>query len=231
MSSLLPINDTSALFEICWMQSINAGLQWSQLVGCFFIFYCFFFAEKKTLWYVLIAHSITGFIGVLVETLFSALRCAGNTNPQVAYLLAFNEINWIIFEASTVIYSFLKTNTIISNQLVRTTTNVFMFCALCVFAGFRMHIGVLRFNENSLMTPSIAEAHSRAFVVWGLTDVIVFVLMLYATITQLREATETVSVLVAWPQCFVNETNYVLDHFGRKKALSRPLLSRHCLAS
>ncbi|KAI8618434.1 hypothetical protein BC830DRAFT_1108980, partial [Chytriomyces sp. MP71] len=171
------------------------GPKWSQLIGCFFIFYCYLFAEKKPIWNVLLVVGITGFVGGLVETLFQALRCAGNTDPNVAYLIAFNEINWIIYEASTVLFSYIKASTVIINERVRTAANVFMAVAFVIFAGLRINIGRLRFAHNRLKDAEIGQAHSYAFIIWGITDLLIFFIMMYATAKQTSEKTG-VSLLI-----------------------------------
>ncbi|KAI8619595.1 hypothetical protein BC830DRAFT_1103639 [Chytriomyces sp. MP71] len=191
------VNDTVITFELCWMTSINSGLNWSQLTGCFFLLYCFVFADKKLLWNVLLAHALTGFAGILVETLFSALRCNGNSDPKLAYLLALNEINWIIYEASTVLYSYIKTRTAIRSRMTLKFFNGFMTAAFFIFIALRANIGYLRFSSNTLMNASISRAHSYAFIVWGTSDLTIFGLMIYWTWNQMQKENvfENVSLL------------------------------------
>jgi hypothetical protein len=45
----------SPTFDVCWMNSINGGMQWSTLIGCFLIFYCYLFSRGEVLWNVLVS--------------------------------------------------------------------------------------------------------------------------------------------------------------------------------
>ncbi|KAI8849441.1 hypothetical protein BC829DRAFT_391759 [Chytridium lagenaria] len=161
------------------------GLQWSSLVGCFLIFYCFTFSQRY------FAHGLSGFIGTLVETAYIAARreCVPpspttasavlNSSPLLAYLLLFNEINWIVHEATTVYYSFIKTSVIFTSDILRRTFTIIMAILLVIFAALRVNIGRLRFSNNALGNPAIASAHSYAFLVWGIADLIILFLLVW----------------------------------------------------
>ncbi|KAI8607454.1 hypothetical protein BC830DRAFT_1158763 [Chytriomyces sp. MP71] len=136
--------------------------------------------------YIQLALSLTGFFGILVETLFSALRCSDNMDPKFAYLLALNEINWIVYESSTVLYSYIKTRTAIRNCSFLNVCNMVMIFAFIAFTGARIYIGWLRFTTDTLMDLNISRAHSYAFLVWGASDLVVFGLMMFSTWNQLQ---------------------------------------------
>lgn len=56
--------------------------------------------NRNALWMILLAHAFTGFFGSLLENIFLAKKVS-NPTENWAILLGLNEINWIIFEAST----------------------------------------------------------------------------------------------------------------------------------
>ncbi|KAJ3191893.1 hypothetical protein HK101_007307 [Irineochytrium annulatum] len=166
-------------FDQCWMQPISGGLQWSTLVGTTLILYCYAFSKGELLWRVLFFHAISGFCGMLMETSFSAARVCGNDNPALAAIILVNEVNWIVHEATTVLYSFIKTAVILTSDSVKRTFQILMLVLFVIFAVLRVNIGRLRFSHNALMDNDIEQAHSYAFVVWGLADLIIMVLLVW----------------------------------------------------
>jgi hypothetical protein len=112
-----------------------------------------------------------------METSFEAARTSGNQDPTFGYLLAFNEINWILHESTTVLYSLFKTSTVIQKNVFRKLVYGFMGVCFVIFAGLRINIGRLRFERDTLSDPDIAAAHSYAFIVWGISDFFVLGLL------------------------------------------------------
>jgi len=169
----------------CWMGQINTGLNWVQMVGCVLIIYGYALSTPKPLWKILLAHAASGFFGTFLETCFLANK-ACETGTYVAILLGLNEINWIIHEASTVVYSLLKVAPVLamdepSGDSLKHTRKVFMavFGVLfLVFSAFRINIGVLRVQEDNVGSIDISIAHSRAFIVWGIADLIILGLII-----------------------------------------------------
>ncbi|KAI8898791.1 hypothetical protein BC833DRAFT_588386 [Globomyces pollinis-pini] len=54
---------------------------------------------------------------------------------------------------------------------------------LIIFALLRFNIGRVRFTDNTLNNVAIGKAHSYAFLIWGLTDLIVFGLLIQNTVS------------------------------------------------
>ncbi|KAI8611663.1 hypothetical protein BC830DRAFT_1140233, partial [Chytriomyces sp. MP71] len=73
--------------------------------------------------------------------------------------------------------------------------NVFMSVAFVIFAALRINIGRLRFAHNRLGDTDIGEAHSYAFIVWGISDLLIFCIMMYATASQMGGKTGVKSVV------------------------------------
>lgn len=164
-------------FAACWLQNVWA-LPWVQLVGCFYIFYQFALSDKRYAWKVLLAHALSGFCGSIIETCYAA-NTTCNTGINVAWLLGINEINWIIHEASTVLYSFLKFIPAIRTNQGKNILKGLMAVLFVIFAALRINIGVLRSSKNKLGDAEIDLAHAWAFIVWGFSDIVVLVLMIY----------------------------------------------------
>ncbi|KAI8849442.1 hypothetical protein BC829DRAFT_391765 [Chytridium lagenaria] len=172
-SSIMSINEMS--FDQCWLIAVSGGLQWSTLVG-----FC-----TRCLW---IPRNLieTGYIAAKREcvssTAFSPSTDAVATivsSPLLAYLLLFNELNWIVHEATTVYYSFIKTSVIFTSETLRRTFTIIMAVLMVAFAALRFNIGRLRFSNNALGNAAIANAHSYAFLVWGVADLIILFLLVW----------------------------------------------------
>ncbi|KAJ3098280.1 hypothetical protein HDU96_011146 [Phlyctochytrium bullatum] len=76
-----------------------------------------------------------------------------------------------------VYWVFLKV--IFTHDALRKGFGYFMLTLAVVFAALRLNIGRLRFTENSLGSPSIATAHSYAFLVWGVADLVILALLVW----------------------------------------------------
>ncbi|KAJ3214906.1 hypothetical protein HDU67_001055, partial [Dinochytrium kinnereticum] len=186
-SALASVAIPTPSFDQCWMAAIGGGLQWSSLIGCFLIFYCFAFSKTEMLWRVLFAHALSGFLGTLMETAFIAakrdcvpLAAPAPTPPtSLAYILLLNEINWIVHESTTVWYSYIKTSVIFTSESLRKVFTILMIVLFIAFSTLRVNIGRLRFSENTLNNADIAAAHSYAFLVWGFADLIILFLLVW----------------------------------------------------
>ncbi|KAI8892673.1 hypothetical protein BC833DRAFT_610989 [Globomyces pollinis-pini] len=93
-----------------------------------------------------------------------------------------NEVNWIIHEATTVFYSTIKLETVITNQTHKKILQGILGVSFAVFALLRLNIGRLRFSANTTMNNDIAQAHSYAFIIWGFADLIIFILLIKNTL-------------------------------------------------
>ncbi|KAJ3345818.1 hypothetical protein HDU91_007226 [Kappamyces sp. JEL0680] len=200
----------------------GSGLVWSQVVGtatetnpgCVLIAYSYClqpqFLRSRPLWKVLLTHAITGFLGSFCENIFLAKQIS-DPNENWAVLLGLNELNWIIFESSTVAYSILKLDIIILDPRHVLWLHRVMFVLFLGFAAFRIDIGVLRYRFNTTMNEDIAQAHAHAFVWWGVADLIVLVLLMHYTLDYVKMAILIVIVgqLTASSQAVTNLNTWV----------------------
>jgi hypothetical protein len=166
-------------FETAWLQTYaGSGLAWVQSCSCVLIMYAYVISNKKFNWKILLAHGVSGFCGTMIENTFIAKKvCCSAENWAI--LLGLNEICWIVHEASTVIYSQIKLETVIMNKKVKLALRGVMGLLFIGFVIFRIQIGVLRVQYNTTGNALIGEAHSNAFIFWGLADLIIFGLLIY----------------------------------------------------
>ncbi|KAJ3220919.1 hypothetical protein HK099_003904 [Clydaea vesicula] len=166
-------------FLTFWLKQFQSdGLAWVQSVGCFLIIYGFTISRREKLWKVLLFHGITGLLGTLVETFYIAKKVSHPTEVW-SILLGLNEINWIINEASTVVYSVIKLEAGISSPVVKKSIRIFLAVLFVAFAALRSNIGYLRVRDDKTMNPDIAKAHSFAFISWGVAELVVFGMLCY----------------------------------------------------
>ncbi|KAJ3275842.1 hypothetical protein HDV01_006708 [Terramyces sp. JEL0728] len=163
----------------------GSGLSSVQTICTMYVIYAFCLYTKKTLWYVLIVHGITGFLGTFIENCFIAKKVS-DPNENWAVLLGMNEINWILHESTTVLFSLLKLELIVFSRFYRKILRGVMLVCFVAFASCRINIGVDRVRDNTTMNFAIAQAHSYAFLVWGISDLILFSLLIANTISQLK---------------------------------------------
>ena len=163
----------------------TSGLSWVQTVGCFYVIYGFLISTKKTLWKVLLVHGITGLLGSLLENIFLANNIA-NPGSNLAWILLLNEVNWILNESSTVVYSMIKLEAVITSPLVKKTIRFLMGALFIIYAVCRIYIGILRMRFNTTMNPSIESAHSYAFLPWGVADLVLLGLLVQNTVEQVH---------------------------------------------
>ena len=90
----------------------TSGLSSVQTVCTFYIIYAYMLYTRKTLWHVLIVHAVSGMLGTFIENTFIAKQMS-SPHESWAFLLGLNEINWILHESMTVLYSLLKLETIV----------------------------------------------------------------------------------------------------------------------
>ncbi|KAJ3150446.1 hypothetical protein HDU86_006618 [Geranomyces michiganensis] len=176
-------------FGASWLIAINTGLNWVQLVGCVLIAYGYAISARVGLWHIVFAMGTTGFSGTMMETAYIANTLSGSSR-NVALLLGFNEINWILHESLTVYYSLRKTEIVLTNERFRKILRIVMGVLAVGFAGFRINIGRLRVRDNTTGNAAISEAHSWAFILWGLADLIIFMLLVLKTRSDAKAAAE-----------------------------------------
>ncbi|KAI9325157.1 hypothetical protein DFJ73DRAFT_784452 [Zopfochytrium polystomum] len=167
-------------FFVCYLEPINAGLPWSILVGCALIVYCALASSPsptrgRRLWRVLLVHAAAGMAGTLAENAWIA--GANCSLGRWGWVLLANEVNWVLHEGSTVYYSYIKTKVVLKSPRQEKYLNAFIFALFVAFTGFRLNIGWLRFRDNDLMNNDIRLAHTWAFLVWAVADLVLMVLL------------------------------------------------------
>jgi hypothetical protein len=208
----LAVSDFNTLLLESYTKS---GMAWVQTVGCLWAIYGYLTNSKKQLWTILFAHAITGLIGIFLENVFIA-RKACCSNENWGWLLGLNEINWVIHESTTVLFSLIKLETIFTSEMVKRIVRGIMLALLFAFTIFRGVIGYFRVRDNTTMNLAIQQAHSWAFVFWGLADVVIFVLLVQNTIHHLRNSTSALSGLIetlfksSIPRIFILVANTLL---------------------
>ncbi|KAI8821724.1 uncharacterized protein EV422DRAFT_429647 [Fimicolochytrium jonesii] len=174
-------------FSSCWLDSIDTGMNWVQLVGCTMVMYGYLISNRRGLWTIVLAHGAAGFLGTIMESAFIANdKCEGAT--RVGLILGFNELNWITNEIATVYYSLCKIEVIITQDTYRRYLRYFMGVLALIFTGFRMNIGILRVRDNVTGNPAISEAHSWAFIIWGIADLLIFFMLVGKTYMDIHDA-------------------------------------------
>ncbi|KAJ3258149.1 hypothetical protein HK103_003967 [Boothiomyces macroporosus] len=163
----------------------GSGLSSVQTVCTFYIIYAYCLYTRKPLWHVLIVHAVTGMLGTFIENSFIA-KTVSNPTENWAILLGLNEVNWILHESGTVLYSLLKLEVIVSHSKYKQVLRIIMMICFVAFAICRVNIGYHRVKDDTTMNPEIAKAHSYAFLVWGIADLILFGLLIANTLNQLK---------------------------------------------
>ncbi|KAI9349310.1 hypothetical protein DFJ73DRAFT_960069 [Zopfochytrium polystomum] len=208
--------------------------------------YCYSFSVRgQTLWRVLLVHAAAGFVGTLVETAWiGAVNCGF---PAWAWLLAVNEVNWVLHESSplaarekwglfTVYYSYIKTMVVVRSTTLNKVLKVILLVVFAGFVGCRANIGRLRYLENQLMTDDIELAHNYAFMVWGTADLVLMVLLVLNVIDYARKKRESEKDGVFVVQTLLNSSiprfaviflNTIITPNPRPHTKTRPLLIRN----
>ncbi|KAI9341793.1 hypothetical protein DFJ73DRAFT_843359 [Zopfochytrium polystomum] len=168
-------------FDLCWLQTITDGY-FTQCAGCLALVYNFLFSRPgDRLWTVLLVNGLSGLFAGLMQSAFEAGRNYCNMPEQgLAYLMAFAEIFWILFETSTVAYSFMKLSTVITSRRLLQVLQIIMLLLGVAFSGVRIYIGHLRYNHNIIWDDDIGHAHSIAFLIWTSSDFIVLSLLVWS---------------------------------------------------
>ncbi|KAI9324938.1 hypothetical protein DFJ73DRAFT_870917 [Zopfochytrium polystomum] len=180
-------------FDVCWLEPLSGGQQWSKLMGCALIMYCYSFSQRKSLWNVLFVHALSGFLGTIIENVWvAAANCKimvpGDTSSSYAYVLLINELNWIPHESSIIIYSYIKTRVILKSAVMEKIVNYFLGIVFLLYVACRANIGRLRFQHNFLSDDDIALAHNYVYILWIIADVVLFVLLIWNVVDHLSKS-------------------------------------------
>jgi hypothetical protein len=212
MSLQQPVSDFATLFLETYTKS---GLAWVQTVGCIWCIWGYFTNTRKILWTILFVHALSGLVGIFLENIFIAKKaCCSNENW--AFLLGFNEVNWVLHESTTVLFSLIKLETIFTSPLVKKVLRAIMIGLLVCFTVFRGMIGFYRVRDNTTQNPAIAQSHSYAFIFWGLADLVIFTLLVQNTIHHMKNSTAALSGLISTlfkssiPRIFILVVNTLL---------------------
>ncbi|KAI9325870.1 hypothetical protein DFJ73DRAFT_965508 [Zopfochytrium polystomum] len=194
ISNVLP----QTRFDVCWLEPLNGGQQWSKLMGCSLIIYSWSFSQRKSLWNVILVHAIGGLLGTLLENVWvAAANChlmtqkpnSTNFEPSsFAYILFVNEVNWIAHESTVIIYSYIKTRIVLKNPTVEKVVNYFLGAMFLAYVGLRVNIGWLRYKNNQLMDEDIALAHNYVYIAWLVADAVLMALLFLNVLDHLRQS-------------------------------------------
>ncbi|KAI9319558.1 hypothetical protein DFJ73DRAFT_769572 [Zopfochytrium polystomum] len=180
-------------FDVCWLEPLSGGQQWSKLMGCALIMYCYSFSQRKSLWNVVLVHAVSGFLGTIIENVWvAAANCKimvpGDTASSYAYVLLVNELNWIPHESTIIVYSYLKTRVILKGVMLERMVNYFLGGVFLLYVACRANIGRLRFQHNLLSDDDIALAHNYVYILWIIADVVLFVLLIWNVVDHLSKS-------------------------------------------
>jgi hypothetical protein len=182
------------ILEIFINTYATSGMAWAQAFGCVLCMFAFFGSNRKQLWVVLMVHAVTGFLGMAIENFYTAQNILNPAESKTwAILLLINEINWIAFEFSTVIFSAVKLMAIIESSTEKWIFRTFYVVCLVGFSCFRGWIGWMRYTNNTVMNPEIMKLHSYAFIFWALAELVLFVLLIKNTIHHIRNSSGEVN--------------------------------------
>jgi hypothetical protein len=81
----------------------------------------------------------------------------------------------------------MKLEAVIIREKVKMIVRGVMGVLFVGFTVFRIQIGVLRVQYNTTGNALIAEAHSNAFIFWGLADLLIFVLLVYNGYVEIKK--------------------------------------------
>jgi len=127
-------------------------------------------------WKLLLAGSIFGLLGAVIEHVGTALLKTNNniTKIYLCYLLA--EIGWITSEFSIPFLNLIKLNTLSQSKLIK-TVNYIVGVLFVAFACSRFYIGYLRLVNKVLYDPKIYHAHGIAFSIIAVADGVLSILI------------------------------------------------------
>ncbi|KAI8897452.1 hypothetical protein BC833DRAFT_621252 [Globomyces pollinis-pini] len=176
-------------------QFIGNGPNWILTFGCISVIYAYSISNKVFLWKVLLVHGISGFLGLLIQNFYIAKQgCCKVESWQI--LIFLNELNWITHETSTVVYSLSKLEVVITEGVYRKYLKYFLLVLWSFYGCARGYIGYLRFVNNTLNNPAIDAAHSYAYLIWGFTDIVIFVLLIISTYRHFTRSKQTTFNLI-----------------------------------
>jgi hypothetical protein len=169
------------------------GPQNIEIIGAILLVYCYSFSKSTDVWKVLFVMGISGLCGNFLQALYDLLRSKGIDSPMLSILLIFNEVFWLyvthnvdyfknnnnrsnncsLMEAAALYYSYLKLSVVITDKKTLKIYDSLIASLLFLFFLLRLNIGITRFEANSLLGPEITKAHSYAYYVWALCDLVI----------------------------------------------------------
>ncbi|KAI8903171.1 hypothetical protein EDD86DRAFT_278861 [Gorgonomyces haynaldii] len=180
------MSDKKPSFATALLWNLNSGSAWVEMVGALMLLYGFVLSNKKGLWKVLFVQGITSFLGVYMQNVFQAQLQASNAKGW-GMLLAFNEINWILNSGAVIVYSLIKLQPVVQNQLYIRIIQAVIGVLLLGYSVLRVYIGILRAQIDLADSPLILQAHSYAFIFWALADVVLLALLIYNTVILVKK--------------------------------------------
>ncbi|KAJ1557729.1 hypothetical protein HK096_005670, partial [Nowakowskiella sp. JEL0078] len=178
--------------------------------------YSYIISNKRRLWTILLVNSISGIAGILIQSAFLAFNndlttvsidiatcnnvLTDSSQKVLGAFLGVNEIFWYLNETTTVLYAFVKLETITTTTLPLKVTQLLRVVIgiwLIAYMPLRGYIGYLRASHHAKWDNDIAVAHSFAFISWGLVEFVIFGMLMQAiTYTYLYDSTKHVTSII-----------------------------------
>ncbi|OUM67889.1 hypothetical protein PIROE2DRAFT_4568 [Piromyces sp. E2] len=119
-------------------------------------------------WKLLLAGSVFGTLGAVIEHIGTAWRDTLNEpKAYMCYLLA--EVGWITSEFSIPFLNLIKLNTLSQSKLIKVINYVVGFLFV-LFSCSRFYIGYLRLVDKELFSSKVYHAHGIAFSIIAVAD-------------------------------------------------------------
>ncbi|KAJ1569365.1 hypothetical protein HK096_003339, partial [Nowakowskiella sp. JEL0078] len=186
----------------CWMQNLNDDSgSFVLLVSSILMLYGYLVSNKRRLWAILLVNSISGILGILIQSAFKSFNndltivssvispcnkvVSDDAQRVLGILLGVNEFFWYLNEISTVLYAFLKIETVTSSTLPVTVSRIIRYALLFWATSYfplRVYIGYLRATHHVVFDADIMYAHGYAYISWGVMELVILGMLVHAVL-------------------------------------------------
>ncbi|KAJ1546916.1 hypothetical protein HK096_004493 [Nowakowskiella sp. JEL0078] len=174
-------------FSQCWLNA-NDGTAWVMLSSSIMMLYGFLLSNRKLMWKILLFHSVSGIVAQLIQVTYLA-----NSNCKLGYsldiLLGFNEVSWFINEATIVLYSFFKAETVTYvilpktvNIILRVLLGIYLFACVAI----RIYVGYIHARDKVLWNNLIGANLGISYLASAAIDVVVIAMLIVAASKYVR---------------------------------------------
>ncbi|KAJ3122466.1 hypothetical protein HK098_002804 [Nowakowskiella sp. JEL0407] len=192
------MSDSAKTFSQCWLAALgNDRGAWTLLSASVLMAYSYTLSNRKFLWNILLVNAISGIIGIIVQTSFTAVNVVdakasvsnrgcndiypkdGSAQAALGYMLGTNEAFWYLNEVS------IKVETVTKVTLARPiglALRALMGAFVIAYLPLRIFIGYLRTKNHTDWDDEIGRAHAFAFIAWGLAELIIAGMLMQAAI-------------------------------------------------